>query len=111
MKEKTKRNWLLVLGMVLAGGPVVVMMVNFPLGLVLLVPGAIGALAITYRLREGAVGGGLPGGRSGPRTIYVPLVDDDGNDLDAAETERRLAEARLRAHPGDKVVGVLHKVA
>ena len=44
------------------------------------------------------------------QTIFVQLVDDDGNDLDQATARARLAAANLRAGPRDTVVGVRRKV-
>ncbi|MDP9315640.1 MAG: hypothetical protein M3R24_33060 [Chloroflexota bacterium] len=45
------------------------------------------------------------------RTIFVQLVDDNGNELDASTAQARLAAAHLDAGPRDTVVGVRHKVS
>jgi hypothetical protein len=44
------------------------------------------------------------------RTIWVSLLDDQGQPLDAAAAERKLAQARKAAGPRDMVVGVRGKV-
>ncbi|NTW97277.1 MAG: hypothetical protein HGB28_01855 [Oscillochloris sp.] len=48
--------------------------------------------------------------REQARMIFVQLVDDQGNDLDPATCESRLAAARLHAGPRDTVIGVRRKV-
>lgn len=44
------------------------------------------------------------------QTVFVQLVDDEGNDLEPALAQARLAAARLMAGPRDTVIGVRHKV-
>jgi hypothetical protein len=44
------------------------------------------------------------------RTVWVSLLDDNGQPLDAAAAERKLAQARAAAGPRDMVVGVRGKV-
>ena len=44
------------------------------------------------------------------RTVWVSLLDDNGQPLDAAAAERKLAQARATAGPRDMVVGVRGKV-
>jgi hypothetical protein len=44
------------------------------------------------------------------QTIFVQLIDEDGNDLTPEVAEAKLAAAQLQAGPRDMVVGVRHKV-
>ncbi|HEY0607093.1 MAG TPA: hypothetical protein VGD58_29510 [Herpetosiphonaceae bacterium] len=44
------------------------------------------------------------------QTIFVQLIDEDGNDLAPEIAEAKLAAAQLQAGPRDMVVGVRHKV-
>jgi hypothetical protein len=44
------------------------------------------------------------------RTVWVSLLDDNGQPLDEAAAEQKLAQARAAAGPRDMVVGVRGKV-
>ena len=44
------------------------------------------------------------------RTIYVQVVDDNGNDLPEAVVQQKLYEARRSVEPRDNIVTVRHKI-
>jgi hypothetical protein len=44
------------------------------------------------------------------RTIYVQIVDDNGNDLPEAVVQQKLYKARRSAEPRDNIVTVRHKI-
>ena len=98
-------------------GPAVIMVWNVQVGAVLFLVG----LFVTYRcllfLREMRAEAEwdnpalLQGQRNRARTIFVQLVDDNGNDLDAPTAQARLAAAYQNAGPRDSVVGVRRKVS
>ncbi len=116
MSDRVERRLLLGLIGLVIFGPVAVMMWNLRLGVVLLLLGLIVAYQGSRMLRalnaEGAVQDQqyLYSRRDRGRTIYVELVDDDGNELQPSVAEQRLAEARLNAGPRDTVIGVRRKL-
>jgi hypothetical protein len=107
MSVKSRRALWFALGCVTLFGPFIVMTRNLGLGLLLAMVGYVATAAIIQILRNGQA----TGARVAGRTILVQLVDDTGHDLPASEVELRMAEARLRAAPADKVLGVLYKVS
>jgi flagellar hook-basal body complex protein FliE len=44
------------------------------------------------------------------QTVFVQLVDDQGNDLEPTQVQARIAAAQLTAGPRDLVIGVRRKV-
>ena len=97
-------------------GPIAVMIWLPTIGAILFLLGLAIAARCIYLIRmihsEGAQQDQeqLYSRRDRGQAIFVQLVDDDGNDLDQATAEARLAAANLRAGPRDMVVGVRRKV-
>jgi len=115
MDKRLEKRLLFAVIFVVTIGPIIVMIRDVGLGAILLIVGLFFTIQCIRILQAIQIEGAsedqeaLYRQQNQGRTIYVPLVDDRGYDLEPAIAEQRLAEARLKAGPRDTVIGVRHK--
>jgi hypothetical protein len=113
--QQSKRFFIGVLVVAIVG-PIAIMLWKPQIGGLLFLLGLFVAARCLYLIRTITTEGArqdqaqLYSRRDRGQTIFVQLIDNDGNDLDPATAQARLAAANLRAGPRDTVIGVRRKV-